>query len=244
MGKYPIYALMALAFIGLVKLLQITVFDVEKYDKNKKLSFAKPEYTEEVPYKKESEEDKNLLANPTSLVETESLNADDEESFQTEQEESSGNDTPIEESSSFEQTQLENNGSVSASFSDLKNVYLAPKIASLPPGQLREDVVIRYYRHEQDGDKVYTLKGLGYYIHEKEANETAGLGSNVIYYGNDVNQEDIQLVAYSLLESGLPIKAILPTQFSWKSNSLEIGTDTLLVENSTLSQTDIQRFTK
>ncbi|MEO1253741.1 MAG: hypothetical protein AAFY41_02475, partial [Bacteroidota bacterium] len=122
--------------------------------------------------------------------------------------------------------------------------YLKSIINSLPSGQLREDVVIRYYRHEKDGNKVDALKDLGYYIHEKKATETAGLGSNVLIYGENVTTEDIKIVAYTLIDQGLPLKAIYHTQFEWKSTSLEIGTDTLLTEDSILSPQDISNFKK
>ncbi|WP_436517935.1 hypothetical protein [Ekhidna sp. To15] len=244
MGKYPIYAFVALFFIGIIKLLQVTAFDVEKYNKNKKLSFAKPEKESTIPYKKEGEEAKI----PTEVVEkpdnsTPIISEDTANQEQSDELDESFSDSATEDNTSENPTREATRNSY-GNLSELKNLYLAPKIANLPPGQLREDVVIRYYRHDQDDDKVYVLKELGYYIHEKEANETAGLGSNVLYYGDDVKIEDIQIVAYTLLEKGLPIKAIIPTQFSWKSNSIEIGTDTLLLNNANLSRAEIQNFSK
>ncbi len=245
MGKYPIYAFVAIVFIGIIKLLQVTAFDVEQYNKNKKLSFAKPEDTTSVPYKKESQE-ADTLENDEKT--SENIPDSVEEVAKEAQEENNGEeiqDTTVDtDNDTFESPDAQAQSKSYGSLSDLKNLYLAPKIANLPPGQLREDVIIRYYRHDQDGEKVYVLKELGYYIHEKEANETAGLGSNVMYYGDEVNIEDIQIVAFTLLEKGLPIKAIEPTQFSWKSNSIEIGTDTLLLNDVNLSQSDIQNFKK
>lgn len=239
MGKYPIYAIVSLVFIGVVKLLQVTTFDVEKYNKNKKLSFAKPEDETEIPYKKEIKSEEIKQEDSTFQV------VEETSTPTLEQSENDSAETESADADAFENQISESNSPIAyAGFADLKNIYLAPKIANLPPGQLREDVVIRYYRHDQDGDKIYSLKDLGYYIHEKEANETAGLGSNILYYGTGVNIEDIQIVAYALLEKGLPIKSIEPTQFSWKSNSIEIGTDSLLIENTTLSQADIQNFSK
>ncbi|MEP1035590.1 hypothetical protein [Ekhidna sp.] len=249
MGKYPIYAIVAIVFIGMIKLLQVTTFDVEQYNKNKKLSFSKPESKAEIPYKKGTEEmnDKEILKDADTLVkkeETPLLSVESGESEQPEQAEATDDFAKNVEESTFETPKVDATKESYANLSDLKNRYLAPKIANLPPGQLREDVVIRYYRHDQDGEKVYILKELGYYIHEKEANETVGLGSNVVYYGSDVSIEDVQIVAYTLLEKGLPIKALIPSQFSWKSNSIEIGTDTLLLDNTILSMADIKNFSK
>ncbi|MFK7952086.1 MAG: hypothetical protein AB8B73_04515 [Ekhidna sp.] len=123
---------------------------------------------------------------------------------------------------------------------DLKENYISIKNAALEEGRSREDVVIRYYKHEKDGDKVYALKDLKYYLHEKPATETKGLGSNVIYYGDEVNKEDIQVVAFILLENGIPLKSIERSKYDWKSNSIEIGTDSLLIEQNNLTKKDIR----
>ncbi|MEM9895932.1 MAG: hypothetical protein AAF789_06145 [Bacteroidota bacterium] len=127
---------------------------------------------------------------------------------------------------------------------DLKKEYLAEKIALLQEDRFREDVVIRYYRHKKDGQMVDELRDLKYYIHEREATETRGLGSNIIYYGNDVNLEDIQLIALTLLENGIPIKSIQETRYEWKANAIEIGTETELLDAEPLTPLDIQIFTK
>ena len=122
---------------------------------------------------------------------------------------------------------------------DLKENYISIKNAALEDGRSREDVVIRYYKHEKDGDKVYALKDLRYYLHEKPATETKGLGSNVMYYGDEVNKEDIQVVAFTLLENGIPLKSIERSKYDWKSNSIEIGTDSLLIGQKNLTENDI-----
>ncbi|MEP0984593.1 hypothetical protein [Ekhidna sp.] len=234
MKKYPIYFIVALVFLGVVKLIQVALFNADEYSKNKKASFSDPvEKVKPKTLQKKAEQKQPILtdttttsASPEEVSETAQAG---EESFQTEE--------PKEESSN------PSNGS-DITLSDLKNNYLAIKIANLPQGQLREDVVIRYYKHEKDGNKVYPLKKLGYYIHEKEANETQGLGSNVLYYGGDVNIEDIQIVAFTLLANGLPIKSIERSQFEWKSNAIEIGTDTLLLDAANLTNQEIANFIK
>ncbi|WP_370090268.1 hypothetical protein [Ekhidna sp.] len=243
MGKYPVYAILALIFIGIIKLLQVTAFDAEKYTKNKKASFSKPIETKVAKATEQTAkpvlsaaDDKKEDSKTTPLVVEETKT------------DSTKDAAPIVESAGFEEEKPVEKKSRAVnsdeSLAFLKNNYLAPIIAKLPAGQLREDVVIRYYRHDQDGDKVYALKELGYYIHEKEANETAGLGSNVLYYGNDVRIEDIKIVALTLLEKGLPLKSIEPTRFDWKSTSIEIGTDVNLVDANNLSSAQVTNFTK
>ena len=241
MGKYPIYAILALVFIGIMKLLQVTVFDSEQYVKSKKESFSKLFKETATAYKKETQE----VAKDSTFIAKESA-YENSELESPEETPINQNSSETSEGSGFDSLRSveEKIPATYTGLNDLKNNYLKPKIDNLPPGQLREDVVIRYYRHGQDGDNVFRLKDLGYYIHEKEATETVGLGSNVLYYGEDVNVEDIQIVAYILLEGGLPLKSIEPTQYSWKSNAIEIGTDTLLLNKAAISGDDIKNFNK
>ncbi|MEQ8905386.1 hypothetical protein [Ekhidna sp.] len=248
MGKYPIYAIVALIFIAIIKLLQISAFDAEKYNKNKEASFSKGEVTTNTVDDEEAESEFNPVdlasqvakETPPPVLDR-TKNDSIESSLKDEADDFNSEDN---NNSTFESTEQSNPTTSYGSLNDLKNIYLAPKIANLPPGQLRDDVVIRYYRHDQDADKVYSLKELGYYIHEKEAVETAGMGSNVLYYGDDVNTEDIQIVAYTLLSAGLPIKSIEPTRFSWKSNAIEIGTNPELENASNLTADDVKSFRK
>ena len=254
MGRYPVYAIVALVFIGVIKLLQITAFDAERYTNNKKASFSKDIFK---PAKNGTTYDSSQVAEeiaPPVLGRTEgdSLESEGYETTKqadepTEQADFDQSDSSFDSQPSESESDFANETTTARSYSgldELKNIYLAPKIANLPPGQLREDVVIRYYRHDQDGDKVYSLKELGYYIHEKEATETEGLGSNVMYYGANVAVEDIQIVAYMLLSSGLPLKSIEPSSYSWKANAIEIGTDPDILDDDNLTESDIRRFSK
>ncbi|WP_425393033.1 hypothetical protein [Ekhidna sp.] len=238
-GKFPVYFFLAIVFLGIAKILQIFVFDADQYKKSKETKFSNSNKTE-TPKKKD------VLKAGASI---DSLRIETQPTTDTLEVATNVNDD-LQEASGQEQGDWEENESQGSDFantndlSDLKNTYLAPIISKLPQGQLREDVVIRYYRHDQDGEKVYALKDLGYYIHEKEATETAGLGSNVIYYGSDVAVEDIKIVAFTLQSQGIPIKSIKPTSFGWKSNAIEIGTDPDLIDSVNLTVLDIQNFSK
>ena len=130
-----------------------------------------------------------------------------------------------------------------AYFQNLINSYLNPIVAGLPEGRARDDVTIRYYMHEKDGDHVYALRNLGYYLHEKEATETKGFESNVLIYGSDVDVRDIHIVAYTLLQNEVPLKGIRPSQYEWKFHALEIGTNPELVDEPLMTPEDIRNFT-
>lgn len=246
MGKYPVYAIVALIFIGIIKLLEVSVFDADQYSKNKKASFSKSiKKKTEVPAKKNESTPKPAAAKSDTINLTEASS----DTISMDSSESSPADEPISLAEN-EPSVVSNEESVAeatrsySGFDDLKNTYLAPKLANLPAGQLRDDIVIRYYRHDKDGYTVYSLRDLGYYIHEKEAVETAGLGSNVMYYGSEVTLEDIQIVAYTLIDQGMELKSIQPTSFDWKYNSIEIGTDEGLEGAASLTSEDIKSFKK
>lgn len=130
-------------------------------------------------------------------------------------------------------------------FEQLREEYLNKVAKNIPPGKSRTDVVVRYYKHAPDGDNVYKLQELRYYIHERDANDaTYNKPSNAIFYGNNIKSEDVQIVAYTLLENGVPIKTIRPSKFAsdWKANSIEIGTDTTLFDSRNLSLAEVRGF--
>lgn len=136
-------------------------------------------------------------------------------------------------------------GSSKDYFEALKKKYQSGVLDSLPTHRPRKDIIIRYYHHKPDGNSAYALEKLRYYIHERPVDPAfASFQSNAIFYGDDVSIDDIQLVAYTLLSEGLPIKIIKLSLFhnTWKSSSIEIGTDTTLLNTPTLSLEDIKNL--
>lgn len=93
----------------------------------------------------------------------------------------------------------------------------------------RTDVVIRYYKKDKDEDKIYKLRDLGFYIHERPAdNGFEQYASNAIFYGDSINREDLILIAYNLMQNGIKLQSLTLSKFhdAWKAHSVEIGTDT------------------
>ena len=128
-------------------------------------------------------------------------------------------------------------------FTTLKRTYQTTVLNQLPPGKPRSDVIIRYYKHPPDGNSVYSLKDLGFYIHERPVDKVmVDYESNSIFYGDSVKKEDLLIVAYTLLKEGLPIKSIKPSLYhdGWKSNSIEIGADSTVVDQKTLTLQQLQ----
>ena len=199
------YLLMTFVFLGVVKLLQVTSFDGEKYDalvkKSENRIVKEASNNKKKPVTKSPPAAKKVEKKPILKEEDRVLN-------------------------------------------ELKESYLDPILEQLPPDGLRKDIFIRYYRHNKDGIGVYKLEEMGYYMHQKPATETAGLGSNIIYYGDDVPLEDIQIVALTLLKEGIPLKSIEHTTFEWKSSAIEIGTDTYIQDQPNLTLGQILDFHK
>ena len=213
------YVLMATLFMVITKVIQVTAFDSEHYEKLQRESEA-PRYT--ATGKKISNE---------QLTEDTLANQGSKEKYRKQESDSLIDSRAMQEPAGITLERLKEN-------------YLYPILANISGDDLREDIVIRYYRHKKDLTKVDKLRELSYYIHEKEAVETAGLGSNIIYYGDDVPLEDIQIIAFTLLEEGIPLKSIEHTKFSWKARAIEIGTDTTLLNSSNISIAEIQDFHK
>ncbi len=239
MGRPPIFAIMAFVFTGIIKLLQVTVFDAEQYEKSQKANLYVVADKKDVIQKTKKKEEILKPSDLESQVEENTSPSMLDHQEKNEPLEKEEQPQPVEE-----QKKPKEDSNLSNGLSELKNNYLTPIVATLSPGQLRQDVIVRYYKHEKDGDIVYWLKNLSYYIHEREATETTGLKSNILYYGDHVAVEDIKIVAYTLMDQGLSLKAIENSQFGWKSTALEIGTDTLLLDNKTLTIEDIQSFKK
>lgn len=130
-------------------------------------------------------------------------------------------------------------------FNDLRKTYQTSVLNSLPPGKPRTDVIIRYYKHPPDGNSVYKLKDLGFYIHERPVDkEMTDYESNSIYYGDSVKQEDLLIVAYTLIKQGMPIKSIKPSLYhdGWKYNAIEIGADSTVIEKDALTLDQLQQL--
>lgn len=110
----------------------------------------------------------------------------------------------------------------------------------------RNDVVVRYYKHEQDGEKAEVLVDYGFYLHKRPVEESKfkSLKTNVIYFGQDFPKSDLELITYLLVKSGLEIKEVKPFKDydGWKHNAIEIGCDPKLSKKSTISDDQIRKL--
>lgn len=261
MPKHFAYILMSVCLLGFSKLIQVLVFD-DSYEKRpKKIDYdlkSARNFFEEA----DKIEDQNARTKTKEVGDASKTELTAEEASEgtftenTETWDDFTNEIPASERDEAEkklQTATKSKIPVSevvstekgrsyGSLEELKEGYLAPILARLPANRSRGDIIIRYYRHLKDGDGVYALKELGYYIHEKIATETKGLGSNVLYYGDHIRLEDIQIVAYTLKANGIPLKAIMHTKYAWKADAIEIGTDSTLLSHDIISDEAIMGF--
>ena len=105
----------------------------------------------------------------------------------------------------------------------------------------RDLPIIRYYVKQKDEGRVYKLRSLGYYIHERESSGLKEFSSNAIFYGDQVSSRDIFVVANFLLGQGFEIKAIEKSRYhaGWKSKAIEIGTDTTRLKDPSISKKEL-----
>lgn len=129
-------------------------------------------------------------------------------------------------------------------FENLLENYKAGISISDGSSQPRKDVVIRYYKKDKDGDRVYKLRELGFYIHERPAEgDFDHFGSNAIFYGDEVTNEDLAVIAYYLIDNGLELQSISLSKFhdTWKAHSVEIGTDTTVLDQPYLTLSSLRK---
>jgi len=127
-------------------------------------------------------------------------------------------------------------------FESLWNDYQEAIVNKLPAGKARTDVVIRYYKHPNDGNKINAIKPLRFYIHERPIDSVMlPFESNAVYYGDSISTEDLQLTVYSLIEAGFPIKKVALSEYhdNWKAHAIEIGSDTTIMNRRVLSAEEI-----
>ncbi len=111
--------------------------------------------------------------------------------------------------------------------------------------KVRTDMVVRYYKKPLDGDKVLSLKELGYYIHERPTRKKLQkFKSNAIYYGDSVRREDIMIIANHLRDKGIDLKLVEHSRYGdgWKSHSIEIGVDSTYVDAPSLTAEEIAKI--
>jgi len=118
------------------------------------------------------------------------------------------------------------------------------KLSNIKPGHFREDIIIRYYPKKIDGNVVYNLKKLGYYIHERPVPVSyEEYKSNIIYYGSLVDSTDVILISLSLVKSGLPLKKIVPFPApDWRTKAIQIETSKKLLSLKNLTVDEIIHY--
>ncbi len=104
----------------------------------------------------------------------------------------------------------------------------------------RDDLIIRYYPKEKDGQIVYNLSKFNIYVHERPSGDVYyKYGSNAMYFGDSVKSQDIKIVAFYLIQNGIELKTIKKTKYKWKARSIEIATDTSLINEPSISLRDL-----
>ncbi|WP_420580064.1 hypothetical protein [Reichenbachiella sp.] len=109
----------------------------------------------------------------------------------------------------------------------------------------RSDIVIRYYKKDKDGDRVYKLRNMGFYIHERPAEDDfEDYASNAIFYGDSVKKNDLIRIAYQLMQNGVRLQSMTLSKYhdAWKAHSVEIGTDTTVLKDKPITLSRLRKM--
>jgi hypothetical protein len=123
-------------------------------------------------------------------------------------------------------------------------------ISFLKSGRVNTGIAIRYYTKKLDNGIIdNTIKKCGFrtlYIFTSSYNDSTS--TNAISYSSGVTENDIKLIAYSLLRAGAELKSIEPfsrnSEAMGKENSIEILSKSEYLNRKTLTMNDIKRFAK
>jgi hypothetical protein len=100
----------------------------------------------------------------------------------------------------------------------------AAMIDSEAPSNERSSTIVEYVAKDADQEKgEAALKRLGFTIKKNDPQPVDRL-ANCIWFGSEVNIEDVKLVAYALIRSGAQLKQIAPFQNSTgKEHVIKVG---------------------
>ena len=120
----------------------------------------------------------------------------------------------------------------------------------LKEGRVNVSTLIRYYTKKTDRGKIdITLRKCGFralYVFNSNFNDS--IPTNTITYSSGVSDDDIKLIAYSLLRVGIDIKAIEPyskeSESNGKTNTIEISGNDSYLETRSWTMRELKKFKK
>lgn len=111
----------------------------------------------------------------------------------------------------------------------------------------RQSVTVQYFPKDVDPDIVQsTLKKLGFNFKVSKPN-ISNIPTNAIWFGSNVNIEDVKLVAYTLIRAGVQIKTIKPFKGNPaepRASLIQVGADGDYVNSLALSVSEIHNATE
>lgn len=108
-----------------------------------------------------------------------------------------------------------------------------------------DSTVVRYYKRTNDDPIISSIiKEMGFYLNVRPLVSDNGMHKvNVIYYGDSVKVEEVELLSYQLLKSDNEFKNILnfklPKDYKWKINAIELGYNAKYDTLPSLTEKDI-----
>jgi hypothetical protein len=132
----------------------------------------------------------------------------------------------------------------------LANINLAQDKINRITNNISDNTIVRYYKRKADGDKIekliQSMKNPSFRLNLKAvANDNGRYKVNTIWYGSDVNKDELYQLTRQLLKIGVRIKNVKefsnPATKDWKKASIEIGYESTL-KTTALTRVDLTKY--
>jgi hypothetical protein len=133
----------------------------------------------------------------------------------------------------------------------LANVNLAREKLNRITNNVTDNTIVRYYKRKADGSRIERLiqdmKNPSFNLNLlKVTNDNGRYKVNTIWYGADVNKDEVYQLVDHLLKIGVRIKNIKefdnPSTKVWKSEAIEIGYEGVVVTTKSVTQRDLLKY--
>lgn len=133
----------------------------------------------------------------------------------------------------------------------LANVNFAQEKLNRITNNVTDNTIVRYYKRKADGSRIERLiqgmKNPSFNLNLlKVTNDNGRYKVNTIWYGADVNEDEVYELVDHLLKIGVRIKNIKefdnPKTKGWKSEAIEIGYEGVPATTKSVTQRDLLKY--
>lgn len=132
----------------------------------------------------------------------------------------------------------------------MNTVNLAQEKLNRITNNVTDNTIVRYYKRKADGNRIerliQSMKDPQFNLNLKQvADDNGRYRVNTVWYGTDVDKEEVRNLVSALLQIGIDIKTIKefdnPSTKEWKSEAIEIGYEPTTITKS-ITSADLTRY--